>query len=288
MVYTDFVMTDEAFTRYYGGATYYAHSEAAARLGLRERVQRDASRLNDGDALGWANALRVKLLSRFMLVHLPGGRGRRILDIGCGAGKLLSAASAAGYACFGAEPSPDARQVLQKAGITAYSTVFEPTIPRDHFDVVVFNQSLEHMPDPMAALRRAAELVRPDGQLIVSVPNFASIESQVFFPYWRHLDVPRHLHHFSPDALLAAGRSLGLRLVDSRFKFWGFPTSTIALAAQQTGMRAYVKAGAFVLRQAMALITGNRHASGSMMSFTFKRTSSPAVLAGTPGSGRPL
>lgn len=271
IAHTDFTFTDDDFAKYYGGEAYYAHNDEFSKLGAREQIQRDGILLRSGQEFSVLRQVKVRLLSAFMLVSLPATSGSKILDIGCGAGKMLSAAREAGCECYGVEPSPHARGVLERHGIVAYPTVFDSRIPRNSFDVVVFNQSLEHVPDPIAAASMACALLQPGGFLIISVPNHASLESRIFGTYWRHLDVPRHLHHFSPEALAALGTKLGLELVDKRYKFWGYPTSSITLAKQLTGIGAYWRTAIYLLSQAMALVTWRKRSFGSMISFTFRK-----------------
>jgi SAM-dependent methyltransferase len=83
--------------------------------------------------------------------------------------------------------------------------------PDASFDLVLMNHSLEHMPDPMVALSRARTLLRPGGSLIVAVPNWRSWQRRAFGTYWLHVDLPRHLAHYSSDALHAAARDAGFR-----------------------------------------------------------------------------
>jgi SAM-dependent methyltransferase len=69
------------------------------------------------------------------------------------------------------------------------------------FDVVRFSQVLEHLPDPGGALGNAFRLLKPAGELILLLPNFASLLSRLFREHWFHLDLPRHFSHFTPDSI---------------------------------------------------------------------------------------
>ena len=80
---------------------------------------------------------------------------------------------------------------------------------RGPFDVITMWHVLEHLPDPGSALARAAGLLRPGGTLIVSVPNNDSLQARLGGDDWLHLDIPRHIYHFTPGSLVAprgAGR----------------------------------------------------------------------------------
>jgi SAM-dependent methyltransferase len=69
------------------------------------------------------------------------------------------------------------------------------------FDVVRFSQVLEHLPEPKVAVEHAFRLLKPEGELILLLPNFASLLSRVFRESWFHLDLPRHMSHFTPDSI---------------------------------------------------------------------------------------
>jgi ubiquinone/menaquinone biosynthesis C-methylase UbiE len=84
-------------------------------------------------------------------------------------------------------------------------------LPSDEFDTVILWHVLEHITDPENLLREVTRILRPGGTLLVAVPNFASVEARWARDKWFHLDVPRHLNHFTPGVLRALLRESGLR-----------------------------------------------------------------------------
>jgi hypothetical protein len=80
------------------------------------------------------------------------------------------------------------------------------------WSAVIFWHSLEHLRRPAAALEHAAGLVAPGGVLVVAVPNAASLQARLFGDRWLALDLPRHLVHLSPAALLSKVGDLGFRV----------------------------------------------------------------------------
>jgi SAM-dependent methyltransferase len=125
----------------------------------------------------------------------------RVLDAGAGRGRLVAALSARGYAAEGIDPSPRGENV-RPTGILEHSA--------DDLDATVMWHALEHVPDPGAAVRRAAAWLRPGGALVVAVPNLGSVQARIAGREWFHLDLPRHRTHFTPAGLRACMRRAGI------------------------------------------------------------------------------
>ncbi|HTY96915.1 MAG TPA: class I SAM-dependent methyltransferase [Solirubrobacteraceae bacterium] len=151
-----------------------------------------------------AQALRTAPLE-CLTAMTPG----RLLDVGCGRGDLGAWMIGRGWSVTGVEPSPGACEVARSRGLDARVGVLaEAGIEQGAYDAVVFRQSLEHVPEPAADIRRAHAALRPGGVVIVSVPNFGGWQRRRFGGAWFHLDLPRHRTHFdagSLRALLARG-----------------------------------------------------------------------------------
>jgi 2-polyprenyl-3-methyl-5-hydroxy-6-metoxy-1,4-benzoquinol methylase len=131
------------------------------------------------------------------------GSPGKILEIGCGRGLLLKAMSQLGHECHGIERSKLAATRAQRTpGISVYAKPLEQCkLPEGYFDLVIFWHVLEHLENPADTLHRVAKLLRPGGLLIIEVPNLSSLQSRVFGKYWLHLDLERHLFHFSAGGL---------------------------------------------------------------------------------------
>jgi len=142
----------------------------------------------------------------------------RALEIGCGEGWMLAALRSEGWSVVGVERSvasgrfaaTENRLPLLVGGLEAFKPV--PT-----FDLIFMHHVLEHLPDPLTTLRHSAALLRPGGSLLVVVPNLASWQFRFARAGWFHLDVPRHLTHFTPAALRHALNRVGLRIENIRF-----------------------------------------------------------------------
>lgn len=183
----------EQFADYYP-QTYYP--ERSARLSLAERARLEAV-VRFGP---------YRPLSR----RTPG----RMLDIGCGSGALASTFAGHGWSVAGVEPSAEAADRARAAGVEVHTgTLDDAPWQGPTFDAIVFNHSLEHVPDPLASLRQAAALLRDGGMLAVAVPNFGCWQRRLFAARWFQLDLPRHLQHFESRTLADLLARAGLRPV---------------------------------------------------------------------------
>lgn len=156
----------------------------------------------------------ISLITRHRIRRIEimtGGPGR-VLDIGCGPGWLLSEMRERGWLTRGTERSRNALQHARDVldlDVRAQD-ITELLAEGVSYDAVVLWHVLEHMHDPAAALRDICRLLRPGGVLMVAVPNFASPEARLGGVGWFHLDVPRHLFHFTPATLTELLASAGL------------------------------------------------------------------------------
>lgn len=136
-----------------------------------------------------------------------------VLDVGCGAiPNRLVALRALGFnRLLGIDPFIE-RDVtvegvpVRKVGIERIHT---------RFDLVWFHHSLEHVPDPAAALAAAARLLRPGGRVVVRTPIIGTALWERYGTDWWELDPPRHLFVFSAPALEAMAVSAGLELEET-------------------------------------------------------------------------
>lgn len=126
-----------------------------------------------------------------------------VLDVGCGRGLMLSYLRELGYEPHGVEFSEQsayhAREVL-KLPMTTEDFSSSPH-EHDRYNAIIFWHSFEHFFNPIGALQRAHEALKPGGLLAIAVPNYDSWQARLFGRYWFHLDVPRHYTHFGLRSL---------------------------------------------------------------------------------------
>jgi hypothetical protein len=135
----------------------------------------------------------------------PGGR---LLDVGCGEGEFMRAAASAGWDTAGVEvdgaPGPNTQKVYRSVEQAAREAPFR---------CITLWHVMEHMADPPENLRSLRSMLTSDGILLVAVPDFGGLQARLFGRHWLHLDVPRHLHHYTRPNLKRLLESAGFELV---------------------------------------------------------------------------
>lgn len=235
-VQTLIALRDDFFDKYYQ-TNYYAHQSSQLKPGPREKVHCDLLRIKKGEKISCFSEIRAQLLRKLLLVELPDMDKGTLLDVGSGSGQLLAVAREVGFQCDGVDPSQTARESIMQLGCNAYPDIKFVDRPNEYYDIIVFNQSLEHMTDPYDSLTIAVKLLKKMGKMIISVPNFACNERKIFGKYWRHIDCPRHLFHFSPNSMKVLINRCGLKLIATRYKFFGIPTSTCQMVIKCKGRK---------------------------------------------------
>jgi glycosyltransferase involved in cell wall biosynthesis len=184
-----------------------------------------------------------------ILELLAGRPPARILDVGCGAGYLAQALRAAGHTVTGVD-------VHEAEGVTDRTDHFVRAdlasgIPDDvgnSFDVVIGADVIEHVPDSLALLRQITDRARPDGRVIISVPNFghwyprARVVSGRFDYDQRGILDETHLRFFSRRSFLRTTRAAGLTPLDHAHT--GLPVDVLGSTASGLTGTALRAAGA--------------------------------------------
>jgi SAM-dependent methyltransferase len=137
------------------------------------------------------------LKKRWTLIeqYAPSRTGQRtLLDVGCATGVFLAAGSGQWDTC-GIEPSGAAvRYARTHFGLRIHHGTLETAdLPLHSFDVITLWDVLEHVHQPAHTLAQVRQLLRPDGIVVLRLPNRDSWDARLFGRSWAGLDAPRHL-----------------------------------------------------------------------------------------------
>lgn len=176
---------DQLF-KYYKSEDYISHTDS--KRNLFERVYHIIR----------SRALKKKL----RLINSFGNESKQLLDVGCGTGDFLKIALTNGWTVTGIEPNEQARKI---ANVKTNQNVFEidhlDNLKEHTFDVITLWHVLEHLPKLDTHIQLFRKLLKPNGLLIIAVPNYKSYDAAHYKEFWAAYDVPRHLWHFSRKSI---------------------------------------------------------------------------------------
>lgn len=147
----------------------------------------------------------------------------RILDVGCGDGRLLRTMGAVGdYELHGIElPGKAAERVAGDGNIKLHlGTLDSCALPESSFELITLVHVFEHLPNPASALVKLNRLLKPGGLLFISFPNGESLQASWFKGHWFHLDPPRHLTLVAPQSLINRLDEMGIKCIRSSHISW--------------------------------------------------------------------
>jgi 2-polyprenyl-3-methyl-5-hydroxy-6-metoxy-1,4-benzoquinol methylase len=139
-----------------------------------------------------------------------------LLDIGCGTGAFLNTMKIAGWNITGLEPDAVARQKaadLYNIQLQSSEELFK--LKPACYNAITMWHVLEHVHELHAYIKQLELLLAVNGKIFIAVPNYTSHDAEKYQANWAAYDVPRHLYHFSPQAMqqLVAGYNLKITAI---------------------------------------------------------------------------
>jgi 2-polyprenyl-3-methyl-5-hydroxy-6-metoxy-1,4-benzoquinol methylase len=141
----------------------------------------------------------IALKNKLNLINNCSSIKGNLLDIGAGTGDFLLTAKQNGWNTIGVEPSEKAKGIAIGKGIQFSDSTEE--LESNSFDVVTMWHVLEHVPNLETQIKELKRLVKPNGTIIIAVPNFKSYDANYYGKFWAAFDVPIHFWHFSKTAI---------------------------------------------------------------------------------------
>lgn len=168
----------------------------------------------------WRRRVQRLLVAR-LIRGLPSGNGARALELGSGTGNFLDVLRVKGWQVEGLEPSRHAVSVAAEAGrpVMNADDRYLQALPSETYGLVAALMVIEHLEDPVASLKELHRITAPRGELLVSVPNFDSLERLLFRDHWYALQLPRHYHHFTPASISRTLEAAGWSNIRIQFQW---------------------------------------------------------------------
>ena len=197
-------------SRYYPQGKYYSisiHGNALRRLAFRLRARSYFNRSLIGKVVAhhWPqNDLEAVL-------KLNPKKDWRILDIGCGSGRLLFELADNGFLqLFGADP------FIEQKIVSGPVCIWKSDMPDGEYDLIMLHHSLEHIPNQLGVLRSAAQRLSPDGKILIRIPVIGWAWRE-YRENWVQLDPPRHEVLHTQQSLAIVASQAGLKISETYY-----------------------------------------------------------------------
>jgi 2-polyprenyl-3-methyl-5-hydroxy-6-metoxy-1,4-benzoquinol methylase len=160
---------------------------------------------------------KISLKQKLKLINTSTSTQKNLLDVGCGTGDFLRVAKQNHWSVSGIEPNKQARQIANnKTDNSVFAIEHLLKFQAESFDVISLWHVLEHLPNLEEHIQVFKKLLKPNGTLIIAVPNYKSYDAEYYQEFWAAYDVPRHLWHFNKDSISKLVSKVSMEVVKTK------------------------------------------------------------------------
>lgn len=177
---------------------------------------------SESDDCQFLKPVREKNYEKILNTLQKTGSTSKILDVGCATGQFLEFCTRRSLSAFGVEPNARLAEQAQKKGLPIYKGYFPNALPENEkFEVITYNDVLEHIPDARSVLRDSLRALSPGGQLVINGPFSEGIFFQLgklsartgklalWDRLWQKGFFTPHVHYFSARSMKRLIESVG-------------------------------------------------------------------------------
>jgi SAM-dependent methyltransferase len=165
----------------------------------------------------------LRSLSRVRL-----NKNSKILDVGCGTGKLLLELRGLGFThLVGIDPYIE-KDIEYKNGVKILKKTIQEFSEsgNNKYDLIMFHHSFEHIQEPFETLEACKRILNPDGIVLIRTPVADSWAWENYRENWVQIDAPRHIFIYSRKSMEILAQKIGFKIKEiiydsTEFQFWG-------------------------------------------------------------------
>jgi 2-polyprenyl-3-methyl-5-hydroxy-6-metoxy-1,4-benzoquinol methylase len=227
--YTDPAPSKEAIAPYYNFPSYISHTDT--KEGLVNQIYHKVRNHTLTQKTNWVQSL------------FTGHKGQ-LLEVGAGTGAFAHSMLNKGWKVTALEPDAASRQkALENYNINLLPIEELFQLEPAKYEVITLWHVLEHVHDLNAYMKTFHSLLKPNGRLIIAVPNYTSYDAGFYKNFWAAYDVPRHLYHFSPLSMYYLAKKHKMSIVQ-KLPMWfdSYYVSLLSEKYKQSGMIGMMRA----------------------------------------------
>ena len=174
--------------------------------------------------------------------------GQRILDIGCGKGKLICEMFNLGFTNVAGTDKFINEEYDYGYGVKVFKKDLKELKPNS-FDLLMMHHAYEHMSEPLEELKKCYDLLKSKGHLMIRIP-VVGMAWEKYREDWIQLDAPRHFFIYTEQSMKILAKKSGFIISDvvydsSAFQFWGSELYKRDIALVNPTTKAYVNRSDF-------------------------------------------
>lgn len=166
------------------------------------------------------------------LSYVSISKNSRILDVGCGAGSHLYLLKSLGFHNLLGIDTFIKKEIRYKNGLIIKKKELHDVSGK--WDLIMFNHSLEHIPNQKLLFKSISNLLDKKGICMIRIPTISSLAWDYYKENWIQIDAPRHyyLHSIKSMRIISEKNNLLLKKIiydSNEFQFWGSEQSLNAI-----------------------------------------------------------
>ena len=254
--YTDPAPSKEDIAPYYNFPSYISHTDT--KEGFVNQIYHKVRNYTLTQKTNWVQSL------------FTGHKGH-LLEVGAGTGAFAHSMFKKGWNVTALEPDESSRLKaleIYDLHLLPIEELFQ--LEPAKYEVITLWHVLEHVHDLNAYMKTFNNLLKPNGRLIIAVPNYTSYDAVFYKNYWAAYDVPRHLYHFSPMSMHYLTKKHKMSIIQ-KIPMWfdSFYVSLLSEKYKESGMLGILRA--FIIG-CISNLTALRNADrGSSMIYEIKK-----------------